>query len=49
MAPASSQDAAAVFDPLRRRLVRVAYGMPGSVADAEDVLQDAWAELRPKA
>jgi RNA polymerase sigma-70 factor (ECF subfamily) len=49
MAPASSQDAAVVFDPLRQRLVRVAYGMPGSVADAEDVLQDAWAELRPKA
>lgn len=42
MAPASSQDAAAVFDPLRQRLVRVAYRMLGSVADAEDVLQDAF-------
>jgi len=42
MAPASSQDAAAAFDPLRRRLVRVAYRMLGSVADAEDVLQDAF-------
>jgi RNA polymerase sigma-70 factor, ECF subfamily len=42
MAPTSSQDAAAVFDPLRQRLVRVAYRMLGSVADAEDVLQDAF-------
>jgi RNA polymerase sigma-70 factor, ECF subfamily len=41
MAPASSQDAAAVFDPLRASLVRVAYRMLGSVADAEDVVQDA--------
>ena len=29
MAPASNQDAAAVFDPLRQRLVRVAYRMLG--------------------
>ena len=42
MASASSQDAAAVFDPLRQRLVRVAYRMLGSIADAEDVLQDAF-------
>ena len=42
MAPTSSQDAAAVFDPLRQRLVRVAYPMLGSVADAEDVLQNAF-------
>jgi RNA polymerase sigma-70 factor, ECF subfamily len=42
MAPASSQDAAAVFDPLRPDLVRVAYRMLGSVADAEDVVQDAF-------
>ncbi len=42
MAPASSQDAAAVFDPLRPSLVRVAYQMLGSVADAEDVAQDAF-------
>ena len=39
---ASSQDAAAVFDPLRPSLVRVAYRMLGSVADAEDVVQDAF-------
>jgi RNA polymerase sigma-70 factor (ECF subfamily) len=42
MASASSQDAAAVFDPLRQRLVRVAYRMLGSDADAEEFLQDAF-------
>lgn len=36
------QDAAASFDPLRPRLTRVAYRMLGSVADAEDVVQDAF-------
>lgn len=40
MTPASRQDA--VFDPLRPGLVRVAYRMLGSVADAEDVVQDAF-------
>jgi RNA polymerase sigma-70 factor (ECF subfamily) len=35
-------DAAAAFEPLRPRLVRVAYRMLGSVADAEDVVQDAF-------
>jgi RNA polymerase sigma-70 factor (ECF subfamily) len=35
-------DAAAVFDPLRPRLVRVAYRMLGSTADAEDVVQEAF-------
>jgi len=34
--------AAAEFDALRPRLMRVAYRMLGSVADAEDVVQDAW-------
>src|SRR6202048_1294416 len=42
MAPASSQDAGAVFDPLRPSLIRVAYRMLGSGADAEDVVQDAF-------
>src|SRR5262245_2465307 len=42
MAPAPSQDAAAVFDPLRPALIRAAYRMLGSVADAEDVVQDAF-------
>lgn len=31
------------FNELRPRLVRLAYRMLGSVADAEDVVQDAWA------
>ena len=35
-------DAAASFDPLRPRLIRVAYRMLGSMADAEDVVQDAF-------
>lgn len=35
-------DAAGVFDPLRPLLTRVAYRMLGSVADAEDVVQDAF-------
>lgn len=35
-------DAAASFDPLRPRLVRVAYRMLGSVADAEDMVQEAF-------
>ncbi|MFD1560913.1 sigma-70 family RNA polymerase sigma factor [Paraburkholderia silviterrae] len=35
-------DAAESFDPLRRKLIRVAYRMLGSVADAEDIVQDAF-------
>jgi RNA polymerase sigma-70 factor (ECF subfamily) len=35
-------DAAASFDLLRPRLTRIAYRMLGSVADAEDVVQDAF-------
>ena len=35
-------DAAASFDPLRSRLIRIAYRMLGSVADAEDVVQEAF-------
>ncbi|WP_417769180.1 sigma-70 family RNA polymerase sigma factor [Stappia sp.] len=42
MMTAGSDDAAASFEPLRPRLVRVAYRMLGSVADAEDVVQDAF-------
>lgn len=37
-----SDNAATTFDALRSRLVRVAYRMLGSVADAEDVVQDAY-------
>src|SRR5262245_29790341 len=36
------QDAVATFEPLRPRLARVAYRMLGSVADAEDVVQEAF-------
>lgn len=41
-AATSGHDAAASFDPLRPRLIRIAYRMLGSVADAEDVVQDAF-------
>lgn len=42
MADVRHEDAAASFDPLRPKLMRVAYRMLGSVADAEDVLQEAF-------
>jgi RNA polymerase sigma-70 factor, ECF subfamily len=42
MSEADHRDAAAIFDPLRPRLMRVAYRMLGSVADAEDVVQEAF-------
>jgi RNA polymerase sigma-70 factor (ECF subfamily) len=42
MAGVSAEDAAASFEPLRPKLVRVAYRMLGSVADAEDVIQEAF-------
>ena len=37
-----NQDAAATFDPLRPRLIRIGYRMLGSIADAEDVVQEAF-------
>jgi RNA polymerase sigma-70 factor, ECF subfamily len=42
MAGIRREDAAASFDPLRPKLMPVAYRMLGSVADAEDVLQEAF-------
>ena len=42
MADAAHEDAAASFDPLRPKLMRVAYRMLGSVADAEDMVQEAF-------
>jgi RNA polymerase sigma-70 factor (ECF subfamily) len=39
---AAHKDAAASFDPLRSRLIRLAYRMLGSVADAEDMVQEAF-------
>ncbi|MBT0668946.1 sigma-70 family RNA polymerase sigma factor [Novosphingobium profundi] len=42
MEPQPSDAAVDAFEPLRPRLIRVAYRMLGSVADAEDVVQDAF-------
>jgi RNA polymerase sigma-70 factor (ECF subfamily) len=42
MAGMPHEDAAASFDPLRPKLMRVAYRMLGSVADAEDMVQEAF-------
>lgn len=41
-APSTAEEAARAFHPLRPRLARIAYRMLGSVADAEDVVQDAF-------
>ena len=41
-AAAPAGDLAASFDPLRPKLTRVAYRMLGSVADAEDVVLEAF-------
>ena len=38
-------DLASAFEQLRPQLLRVAYGTLGSVAEAEDVVQDAWLRL----
>ena len=40
--PQQPDDAAATFAQLRPRLTRIAYRMLGSVAEAEDVVQDAY-------
>jgi RNA polymerase sigma-70 factor, ECF subfamily len=42
MSTETSQDAAGTFDPLRPRLLRVAYRMLGSLTDAEDMVQEAF-------
>jgi RNA polymerase sigma-70 factor (ECF subfamily) len=42
MTAVGHEDAAGSFDPLRPKLRRVAYRMLGSVADAEDVVQEAF-------
>ena len=39
---AGAPESSAAFDPLRPRLTRIAYRMLGSVADAEDVVQEAF-------
>ena len=38
----SNQSPAVIFNPLRPKLIRIAYRMLGSVADAEDVVQEAF-------
>ncbi len=38
-------DLATAFEKLRPQLLRVAYGTLGSLAEAEDVVQDAWLRL----
>ncbi|SED69249.1 sigma-70 family RNA polymerase sigma factor [Bradyrhizobium erythrophlei] len=42
MNDAPETSAAEIFADLRPRLIRLAYRMLGSVADAEDVVHDAW-------
>jgi RNA polymerase sigma-70 factor (ECF subfamily) len=42
MDPTPQTNAAETFDPLRPLLIRVAYRMLGSRADAEDIVQDAF-------
>jgi len=42
MTNATAGDAAVSFNPLRPKLLRVAYRMLGSVADAEDMVQEAF-------
>lgn len=42
MTPSGQDGAAESFDPLRPKLIRVAYRMLGSVADAEDAVQEAF-------
>lgn len=42
MKAATETSAAEIFAELRPRLIRLAYRMLGSMADAEDVVHDAW-------
>jgi RNA polymerase sigma-70 factor, ECF subfamily len=45
-ARAEDEQLTRVFEEQRRRLVRVAYATLGSLADAEDCVQEAWLRLR---
>jgi RNA polymerase sigma-70 factor, ECF subfamily len=42
----SAEEAAAAFEELRPRLIGVAYGLLGTLAEAEDVVQEAWIRLQ---
>jgi RNA polymerase sigma-70 factor (ECF subfamily) len=42
---ATGDDLAVEFEAQRPRLTRVAYGMLGSLAEAEDIVQEAWLRL----
>lgn len=42
----TADQAAETFQGLRSRLVGVAYGLLGSVSEAEDVIQEAWIRLQ---
>lgn len=44
--PPTADEVAAVFEELRPRLVGVAYGLLGTVAEAEDAVQEAWIRLQ---
>jgi RNA polymerase sigma-70 factor, ECF subfamily len=39
-------EAAAAFEQLRPRLIQVAYGLVGTLAEAEDAVQEAWIRLQ---
>jgi RNA polymerase sigma-70 factor (ECF subfamily) len=41
----AGRDLAADFEALRPQLTRVAYGILGSLAEAEDIVQEAWLRL----
>src|SRR4051794_32884052 len=42
----SAEDAAAAFETLRPRLIGVGYGLLGTLAEAEDAVQEAWIRLQ---
>jgi RNA polymerase sigma-70 factor (ECF subfamily) len=46
MSALEGADLAAAFEAERPHLLRVAYGQLGSLAEAEDVVQDAWLRLQ---
>ncbi|MDB5634108.1 MAG: polymerase sigma factor SigJ [Tardiphaga sp.] len=45
-APVAADEATQLFETHRPRLLRLAYRMLGSLAEAEDIIQDAWLRWR---